>query len=47
LNLFFKYFKFQKVSKRPFFEKNNRVPPMGFVQKIDILQIPPTSVDFL
>ena len=41
------FFKFQKVSKRPIFEKNNRVLPMVFDQKIDILQIPPAGVDFL
>ena len=41
------FFKFQKVSKQPIFEKKNRVLPMVFGQKIDILQIPPTGVDFL
>ena len=35
------------MSKRPISENNNRVLPMVLDQKIDVLQIPPTGVDFL
>ena len=46
-SIFFKIFKSEKLSKRPIFEKNNRVLPMVLIQKIDIFQNPPTDVYFL